>query len=255
MPARIPRPTTRTRWTAREARHRQREFWDGRFAGDPDHMGEAPSPMLALALRHLPADGRGLRVVELGCGTGRDLVELVGRGYTVAAIDLSHAAVRAARLRSMDAPRPDAVARPIIDHGEALEFLATQPEGSADAVYSNLFLTMGAPERHLTRLFAEIARVLRPSGLHLFSVRSTADPWFGRGSCLAPNVFDLAPDGPPVRFFDDAELVRRSRRAFERVEQRSGAEGRGRFRRQVLYTVDRRRRPARVHIPELPDLT
>ncbi|MCI4340046.1 MAG: class I SAM-dependent methyltransferase, partial [Thermoplasmata archaeon] len=224
------------RWTAREARHRQREFWDAAFAGDPDRMGARPSPMLRHALRQLPADGRGLRLVELGCGTGRDLVEFVERGYEVAAIDLSLAAVRATRNRSIQVVRPEGVARPIVDHGEAIEFLATQATASADVVYSNLFLTMGTPERHLTSLLREIARVLRPGGFHLFSVRSTDDAWYGRGRPLAPGVFDLAPDGPPVRFFDGAELLRRTRRAFERVGQAQGREGSGKFARRILYT-------------------
>jgi SAM-dependent methyltransferase len=243
MASKESRSTPPTRWTAREARRRQREFWDGRFSGDPDHMGSTPSPMAVRALEVLPRDGRGLRFVDLGCGTGRDLIEFVRRGYTVAAIDLSHAAVRAARLRSMEVPRPEGVARPIIDHGDAVEFLATQPDASADAVFSNLFLTMGGPDRHLATVLREVARVLRPGGQHLFSVRSTEDAWFGRGRRLAPHVFDLAPDGPPVRFFDDAELRRRTRRRFERVEQRRGTEGEGRFRRTVLYTIDRRRGP------------
>ena len=248
-----PAPTPAPRWTERAARQRQREFWDGRFGEDPDHMGESVSPLLRIALDQLEADGRGRRLVELGCGAGRDLVEFVARGYTVAAIDVSHVAVRAARRRSMDAPRPDGVPRPIIDHGEALEFLATQPEASADAVYSNLFLTMGSPARHVTRVFGEIARVLRPGGLHLFSVRATDDAWFGRGRRLAPSVFDLAPDGPPVRFYDEAELRRRTRGRFVRVFQSEGSEGSGRFRRRVLYTVDRRALPdARVLNPATP---
>jgi SAM-dependent methyltransferase len=242
------------RWTARDARHRQRAFWDAAFGHEPDHMGPRPSPMARYALGHLPPDGRGLRLVELGCGTGRDLVEFVRRGYTVAAIDVSLAAVRATRMRSIAVPRPHRVPRPIIDHGEAVEFLATQSDASADFVYSNLFLTMGTPDRHLNTLFREVARILRPGGLHLFSVRSTEDGWFGRGRELAPNVFDLAPDGPPVRFYDDPDLRRRTRTAFERIAQRTGREGSGRFGRIVLYTVDRRRgatgTDARVHIPE-----
>jgi len=247
------RPGSARRWTLRAARHRQRAFWDERFGGDIDHMGSTPSPMARWALEELPRDGRGQRLLELGCGTGRDLVEFAGRGYAVAAVDLSQAGVRAARTRSMLAPRTAGVPRPIVDHGEALEFLATQPDASADAVFSNLFLTMGSPERHVARLFQEVARVLRPGGLHLFSVRSTQDAWFGRGRRLGPNVFDLAPDGPPVRFFDDAELRRRTRGEFVRVAQRTGREGRGHFRRTVLYTIDRRLgADARVHMPETP---
>jgi SAM-dependent methyltransferase len=106
MATRSARAQVPHRWTEREARRSQREFWDARFDGDADHMGSAPSPMAERALRALPTDGRGPRLVELGCGTGRDLVRFAGRGYTVASIDVSPVAVRAARVHSLLAARP-----------------------------------------------------------------------------------------------------------------------------------------------------
>lgn len=205
-------------------------------------MGESPSPMGTFALDHLPADGRGQRLLELGCGSGRDLGRFARRGFSVAAIDLSLAAVRHARARSMRVRRPAGVPRPIVDHGDVAEFLVTQPDGSAAAVYSNLFLTMGFPDATTTGWFREIARVLRPGGRHLFSVRTVDDQWFGRGREVEPRVFDLAPDGPTVRFYDDAELRRRAGPWFDRVAERRTSEGAGAFRRRVIYVVDVRRR-------------
>jgi len=238
LPEHNPRSTP---YTTREARRRQHAFWDPAYESADDPLGGSTSPLLALALLHLPTDGRGQRLVELGCGSGRDLQEFIRLGFEIAAVDLSRPAVRIARLRSMEVARPAGVARPIIDVGDAVEFLQTQPDHSASAIYANLFLTMGFPPGVERAIRRESARVLRPGGWHIFSVRSRADQWFGRGVPIGPATFDLAPDGPPVRFFTEAELRRQARGLYDLVELRTGTEGSGEFERTVMYVVERRR--------------
>lgn len=55
--------------------------------------------MRALLLSYLPADLRGRRVLDAGCGTGAMAVELARRGAEVLAIDLSPTLVQYARER------------------------------------------------------------------------------------------------------------------------------------------------------------
>jgi magnesium-protoporphyrin O-methyltransferase len=55
--------------------------------------------MRATLLDHLPADLRGARVLDAGCGTGALAIEAARRGASVVAIDLSPTLVQLARDR------------------------------------------------------------------------------------------------------------------------------------------------------------
>lgn len=46
---------------------------------------------------------RSLRVLDVGCGTGRHAIELARRGYTVTGVDLSHSLLDRARQKAMQA--------------------------------------------------------------------------------------------------------------------------------------------------------
>jgi SAM-dependent methyltransferase len=60
-----------------------------------DCAGDAPRDTLLLALERFDDEGtRRRRAVDLGCGTGRDTVELLRRGWEVVAIDAQDEAIR-----------------------------------------------------------------------------------------------------------------------------------------------------------------
>lgn len=229
----------RPRFTSRIARQRHREFWESAHAeGWGDESG--PSPLARWSESWLPTDGHGQRLLELGYGGGADLPVFLARGFTVAGIELTRHGAGRARVLSREMPRPEGVPRPILDVGDALEFLATQPDGSASVVYANLFHSMAVPVREERRRWNEVHRVLAPGGLHIYSVRTTADRWAGVGVRLGPSVYDPGEEGPPLRFFRPDELLRRIRGRFEAVARREGTEGSGRFERAMLYAVDRK---------------
>src|SRR5579864_1965030 len=71
--------------------------------------GRPPRRTLLAALDRFGADAGRRRAVDLGCGDGRDTIELLRRGWRVLAIDAEAAAV--ARL----------LARPDLPPGAALE--------------------------------------------------------------------------------------------------------------------------------------
>lgn len=70
-------PVSRIRQTVREGRDRMR----------------------ALMLSRLPADLRGARVLDAGCGAGQMTAELAARGADVVAVDISPALIEIARAR------------------------------------------------------------------------------------------------------------------------------------------------------------
>lgn len=57
----------------------------------PDALGEASPKVLKAFADHVP---EGLRVLDVGCGQGRDALELARRGYAVIGIDLAPSGIR-----------------------------------------------------------------------------------------------------------------------------------------------------------------
>ena len=80
-------------------KHRTAEHWEERYrTGDmPWDSGEA-EPQLIEVLEELGL-GAG-RVLEIGCGTGTDAIELARRGFEVLAVDIAQGAIDRARRKA-----------------------------------------------------------------------------------------------------------------------------------------------------------
>ena len=113
-------------------------------------------------------DGR-TRVLDAGCGGGRNLPYLLAHGFDVFAIDADAGAVAAvAGLFARLAPAllPDQVQMGKVD---ALPW----PDRSMDAVISSAVLHFARDERHFRAMVHEMWRVLAPGGL-LFARLATS---------------------------------------------------------------------------------
>lgn len=119
----------------------------------------------------------GTRVLETGCGTGRDTAHLAGRAGVVYATDLSREMIDVGRQRLQDARVDASRVRMVVADAVGLPF----PDRFFDAAYHfggiNLF-----PD--VERGIAEMARVVKPGGRVVFGDEGLA-PWlvdseFGR---------------------------------------------------------------------------
>lgn len=229
----------RSRDTQVALERRAEEFWRKAYRSSPYLFGRRRSPFAAWAARAVGASRARRTLVELGCGSGRDARFFAARRFDVLALDSSRAAIRAAR-RLLGTPRVPPAHRVRLVHGRVLRRLRDVPAGSADVVYSHLFYNLHFSPKELGQLFAEAARVLAPGGAHLFAVRSTRDPWCGKGRRIGPNRYDLRPKGVAMQFFDRRIIDRLSRRRFETVRLRPRQEGRGTFPVSVLWVEQRR---------------
>jgi SAM-dependent methyltransferase len=107
----------------------------------------------------------GARVLDVPCGTGRHAVALAERGYVVAGLDISEAALAVAR-----------GAGPQLDLRQGDMRKLPWPDGSFDAVL-NLWTAFGyfESQEEDERVLAEFARVLAPGGmLILDTINQTA---------------------------------------------------------------------------------
>jgi SAM-dependent methyltransferase len=101
------------------------------------------------------------RVLDAGCGGGRNLTWFLRSGYEVCALDADPAAVAAVRALSASlSPSP----QPADIRVGALDALPW-PDASMDAVVSSAVLHFAQDDAHFERMVGELWRVLRPGGL------------------------------------------------------------------------------------------
>lgn len=146
---------------------------------------------------YLPAQGNGLRVLDVGCGTGHHMASLKERGFEVAGIDGSGEMLHQARANNpgADIRQADVEALPFADASfdlvlcvEVLRYLPS----SAQSI-------------------REMARVLKPGGGCL----ATATPLFNlNGYWLVNRVANLTRVGDLVRLKQFFTTSRQLRRGF-----------------------------------------
>jgi len=217
-----------------QRREAQRAFWRFKYEQREPFFGESESAFARYCLKVLRREPSVREVVELGSGYGRDARFLAECGYSVTGVDVTGGGAH----RSVLARRGSESARFV--EGDALRFLDGLPAGGSDAVYSNMFFNMDYTRREHRRLLKAIHRVLRESGLHLYSARSTTDPWYGRGRKVRPDTFDFAPNGVTMHFFSKEYADEVSEGLFEPVSRREQREGKDDFPIRLLYVVDRK---------------
>lgn len=143
---------------------RERIFHDDLAADlDPGAMPMLPLADLDVAMITEARVGPGVRVLDLGCGSGDLALHLVGAGAEVVALDLSPGMVDIARQRVEafgGGAKATFVAAPVEDSG--------LPDAHFDVVVGRFIL------HHLDVgvAAAEIARILRPGGKAVFAENS-----------------------------------------------------------------------------------
>ena len=142
----------------------------------------------------------GMRVLDAGCGAGRNLVYLLREGFDVWGVDESAEAIaRVHALATRLAPRLPAD-RFRVESVEAMSL----PDESMDAVLSSAVLHFAHDDAHWLRMVREMWRVLAPGGL-LFARLATC---VGQPELhsLGGGVYRL-PDGS-IRYVVDHERLR-----------------------------------------------
>lgn len=174
-----------------------REHWDGAFTEKPDRFGSEPSisaKMAAEAFTRLHASDPD--VLDLGSGTGRDALFFARRGMHVVALDFSQVALDALQQNA----RSSGLSRAIhtVQHNvrEPLPF----PASTFDACYAHMLYCMDFTLAELSELSAEVRRILKPGGIHVYTARTTGDPDFGIGVHRGEQLYE--DEGFVVHFFN-----------------------------------------------------
>ncbi len=138
----------------------------------------------------------GARILELGCGSGKNATFILAQGHTVIGLDFSRPAVIAAKT-TIASCRDGHV---IIADAREIPVKA----GSCDAVIARHVIGhLCSSGRDAAS--AEICRVLCIGGLLHFSAFSREDFRFGRGECTEDSTF-LRGTGISTHYFFDDEV-------------------------------------------------
>jgi tellurite methyltransferase len=141
----------------------------------------------------------GMRVLDAGCGYGRNLVHLLREGCTVFALDADLAGVEHVRRLSASLatglPDENFQVGPI----EEMPF----PSGIADVVICNAVLHFARDEGHFRAMLAELWRVLRPGGMLFCRLGSRIGMDFEH---VRGNIFVVG-DGSEWFLVDEAMLL------------------------------------------------
>lgn len=188
----------------------QKRHWAATFAANPDMYGTDPSDPGLAAAEAFAAAGHH-RVLELGAGQGRDTLYLARQGFDVTAFDFARGAVEAISAKVEAAGLTELVTVACHDIRTPLPL----PVASVDASYSHMLFCMALTTSELERLAGDLRRVLRPGGLVVYTVRTTADAHFGAGTARGDDMYEHG--GFIVHFFDPA-LIQRLAEGFELLD-------------------------------------
>jgi len=124
------------------------------------------------------------RVLDLGCGAGRNSIYLAKKGFDVIGVDVSKSALRFAnnwaeeeRLSNATFTLGTMVNIPFDDY-------------LFDAVVSVSVIHHGVKE-YIMRTIAEINRILRRKGVFIANIASVRDPRYGDGEKVEENTFQI----------------------------------------------------------------
>ncbi len=144
----------------------------------------------------------GSRIVDAGCGSGRNLIYLLREGYEVFAADSDPTAVERVRLLAASL-RPDLPAANF--RTEALEEMSF-PDAFADVVLSSAVLHFARDDAHFLAMLRGTWRVLKPGGM-LFCRLASSIGMEQQIRKIEGRRF-LLPDGSERYLVDEAFLVK-----------------------------------------------
>ena len=144
----------------------------------------------------------GMRVLDAGCGTGRNLVYFLRTGYEVFGVDESSEAIaQTRRLAAALAPHLP----PNNFRVEAVERMSL-PDAEFEVVFSSAVLHFARDEQQWETMVKEMWRVLKPSGIFLARLASSIG-MEDQIEVIEGRRYHL-PDGSDRFLVDEAMLLR-----------------------------------------------
>jgi SAM-dependent methyltransferase len=141
----------------------------------------------------------GMRILDAGCGYGRNLVHLLREGCEVFAVDANAEGVDHVRALAAELAPTLPASNFRVSRIEKMDF----PDDFADVVICNSVLHFARDEAHFLAMVEELWRVLRPGGMFFCRLGSRIGMDFER---VRGNIFRIG-DGSEWFLVDEAVLL------------------------------------------------
>jgi SAM-dependent methyltransferase len=151
----------------------EQDLWNELYEMDSEHFGTTKSDFAVKCSKVIKALGLN-RILDIGCGYGRDSIFFGKEGFRVVAMDYSQKALAILQERLSIASARKNIEAIQHDIRKGIPFDACR----FDAVYSCLLFPVGFTGPQIEYAFSEIHRVLRVGGLFLACVRVDVSGFF-----------------------------------------------------------------------------
>ena len=176
------------------------DIWDKVYSDDSAFFGEGPSSFAKKSFSQF-SQKNVTKILELGCGQGRDTIFFALSNLDVYALDSSKIAVEGINKLFKKYKNEYLKNIKCIDVKQGLPF----DNNYFDLVYSHMFYNMNFTHKELDFLFHESHRVLKTNGLLYFSVRSDMDKLFKTGRKIDEDaIYEI--NGFQIRFFSMEQI-------------------------------------------------
>jgi len=180
--------------------HKKMHYWDERYKKAGFEWGRQQT-LVAEITRNIMEQREFKRVLDGGCGYGRDCIYLAKKGFDAVGIDVSAEALRLAREWANNEGLAVGFRHMDITDTNFEDF-------SFDTVimFNTFHFMLEKPRK---KAIGEIYRILKNGGILAQAMFSRKEKGFGEGLEVEKNTFEFKP-GRPVHFFSEEEI----RRAF-----------------------------------------
>lgn len=154
-----------------------------------------------------------MKILDAGCGEGRNAVYFINQGYQIFGIDPNETAIQYCRFRSRSLNPDFDTHRFQVGRLEDIPF----HDGAFDAVICSAVLHFADHADHFWQMIAEIYRVLKPGGIFWFRMTTGFGGVFEESIELDGGKF-LLPDGSMRFLLSQAHVNNLEKMGFRHME-------------------------------------
>ena len=139
------------------------------YEAEEFYWGTEPGDFLKKIIKFMPAR-RGMKVLDIGCGEGKDAVYMAKMGYTVTAFDLTESGIAKTQRLAKEAG--------VRIHAYVDDINTFETDERFEIIYSSGTLQYLHPDK-IGPFFEKIRKITNPNGINYFNVfveKSFLDP-------------------------------------------------------------------------------
>ena len=197
--------------------NKQAQHWENYYATNPDTFGASPSAAAIKAAETFNKEGI-TNILELGAGQGSDTLFFAQKGFHIQILDFSQTAVDNIIQRAKTLGMDKLITGKIHNVRNPLPFTDEKFGGC----FSHKLYCMALTAKELQFLSQETHRVLKNSGINIYTTRHTGDGDYKNGIHRGENLYEN--DGFIVHFFSK-EKVKQLSNGFDIINIENFEEG------------------------------